>query len=65
MVHFLGLFDKTVRLIKAGLGKKSTISNERLRSELGIDPRGLEEMSISMAESLVEFGVVSPQMRTV
>ena len=63
MVHILGIFDKTIRLIKSGLGRKANISNERLRTELGIEPRSLEEMSVSMAKSLVEFGVVEPKMR--
>lgn len=62
MVHFLGIFDPTVRLIKAGLGKKSIISNKRLVEELGITPRSISEMSVSMAESMVKFGVVSPKM---
>lgn len=62
MVHILGIFDPTVRLIKAGLGKKSIISNQRLIDELGITPRSIHEMSISMAESMVKFGVVSPKM---
>ena len=63
MVHFLAMFDKTIRLIKSGLGVKTECSNERLRTELGIEPRSLKEMTLSMAESMVEFGVVTPKMR--
>jgi len=63
MVHVMAMFDKTVRMIKRGLGKKENVSNERLRTELGIEPRSLKEMSLSMAESMVEFGVVTPKMR--
>ena len=63
MVHILGIFDKTVRMIKGGLGKKENVSNERLRTELGIQPRSLKEMTLSMAETMVEFGVVTPKMR--
>ncbi len=62
-VHIMAMFDKTVRMIKRGLGKKENVSNERLRTELGIEPRSLEEMTLSMAESMVEFGVVTPKMR--
>ncbi len=63
MVHIMAMFDKTVRMIKRGLGKKENVSNKRLREELGIEPRSLEEMSLSMAESMVEFEVVKPKMR--
>ena len=62
-VHIMGMFDKTVRMIKRGLGKHENISNKRLREELGIEPRSIKEMSLSMAETMVEFGVVKPKMR--
>lgn len=62
-VHILAIFDKTVRMIKGGLGKKENCSNERLRKELGIEPRSLKEMTLSMAETMVEFGMVTPKMR--
>lgn len=62
-VHLLAIFDKTVRMIKGGLGKKENCNNERLRTELGIEPRSLKEMTLSMAETMVEFGLVTPKMR--
>ncbi len=63
MVHFIALFDKTIRMIKSGLGVKTECSNERLRTELGIEPRSLKDMTLSMAETMVDFGVVTPKMR--
>lgn len=62
-VHLLAIFDKTVRMIKGGLGKKENCNNDRLRTELGIEPRSLKEMTLSMAETMVEFGLVTPKMR--
>ena len=62
-VHLLAVFDKTVRMIKGGLGKKENCNNERLRTELGIEPRSLKEMTLSMAETMVKFGLVTPKMR--
>jgi hypothetical protein len=44
------------------LGVRRDISNERLRTELGIEPRSLDEMVLSMAESMVKFDVVQPKM---
>jgi dihydroflavonol-4-reductase len=64
VVHIMGIFDKTVRMIKRGLGKHENCSNDRLRTELGIEPRSLEEMTISMAKTMVEYGVVTPKMRS-
>ncbi len=62
-VHILAVFDKTVRMIKRGLGQETKCSNERLRTELGIEPRSLKEMTLAMAKTMVEFGVVTPKMR--
>ncbi|MEE9346852.1 MAG: aldehyde reductase [Robiginitomaculum sp.] len=63
MVHIFAKFDKTVRMIKPGLGKEAKCSNARLRKELGIEPRSLKEMTLSMAKTMTEFGVVTPKMR--
>jgi len=62
-VHILAIFDKTVRMIKPGLGKHENINNERLRTELGINPRSLKDMTLSMAETMVKYGIVKPKMR--
>ena len=63
MVHVLAKFDKSMRLLKSGLGVRRHISNERMRTELGIEPRSLDDMILSMAESMVRFDVVQPKMR--
>ena len=63
MVHILARFDKSMRLLKSGLGVRRHISNERMRTELSIEPRSLDDMILSMAESMVRFGVVQPKMR--
>jgi len=63
MVHILARFDKSMRLLKSGLGVRRHISNERMRTELGIEPRSLDDMILSMAETMVRFDVVQPKMR--
>jgi len=63
MVHILAKFDKSMWLLKSGLGVRRQISNERMRTELGIKPRSLDDMILSMAESMVRFDVVQPKMR--
>ena len=55
MVRLIAIFDKTIRLVSRDLGKKIPISNEKLRKVLKIEPRDLEEMSVSMADSMVKY----------
>ncbi len=59
IVHILAMFDKSIRLLKSGLGVRRIFSNERMRTELNIQPRSLDDMVLSMAESMVRFDVVS------
>ena len=59
VVRIVALFDKTARLGLNDLDVEQKVDNSRLRNVLGIEPRGLEEMTIAMADSLIEYGVVS------
>ena len=56
VVRFIALFDKPTALIVPGLGRRTRISTERIRSELGWQPRPAEEFIVDMAESLIEHG---------
>ncbi|HHL43530.1 MAG TPA: aldehyde reductase [Hellea balneolensis] len=58
LVRILAMFDKTIKLILPQLGEKTNIDNTRLRTVLGIEPRGIEEMSVAMAKTMIEYGVV-------
>ena len=57
-VHAAALFDPTIRLAAGNLGKRTNISNEHIRKVLNWQPRSLEEMVVSMGESLIKYGVV-------
>ncbi|PHR94046.1 MAG: nucleoside-diphosphate sugar epimerase [Robiginitomaculum sp.] len=63
LVSVLAMFDKTIALIKPDLGNQTQCDNSRLKTVLGITPRRTAEMSISMADTMVEFGVVNVQKR--
>ncbi len=63
MVRILAIFDKTIGLIVPSLGQQTNCNNARLRTELGIEPRSIKEMTISMAKTMVDFGLVTPKMR--
>jgi len=58
LVRFFGMFDKTIKMVTRQLGKSEDISNEKLRTVLQIEPRDLEEMSVSMAKSMEKYGLV-------
>ncbi|PHR58361.1 MAG: hypothetical protein COA47_10815 [Robiginitomaculum sp.] len=58
MVRLVGIFDKTIRLASRDLGKETLVDNTKLRTVLEIEPRDLEEMSVSMAKSMEKYGVV-------
>jgi nucleoside-diphosphate-sugar epimerase len=58
LIRFVGLFDKTVRLVVGDLGKRSEISNKLIKKVLDWNPRSLEEMVIAMGKSMIEHGVV-------
>jgi len=58
LVRFRALFDKTTRLVVNDLGRRTQISNERIKKMLNWKPRTLEEMVVAMGESMIEQGVV-------
>lgn len=57
-VRILARFDKTLGLVVNDLGRRQDVSHERARKVLGWSPRGLEEMTVDMGESLIRYGVV-------
>src|SRR5258706_2668668 len=58
VVRLVGMFDKTVRLTSASLGKDYTISTARINRVLNWQPHTLEDTVVSMAESMIRHGVV-------
>ena len=57
-VRFYALFDKTVKGEVPNLGKEIGVSNQKIKDDLGIKFRGAEEAVVSMAESLIQLGVL-------
>lgn len=58
LVKAMGLFDGSVRSITSQLGLKTVYSADRAKSELGWNPRPVEESVVDCARSLIELGVV-------
>ena len=51
-------FNPALKQIVPGLGRRRDYDNSRIKSVLGWQPRSLKEMSISMGESMIKYGVV-------
>ena len=51
-------FDATIKELYYSLGKNIQFSNERMVSELGIQPRPVEESIIDTCYSLIDLGLV-------
>jgi hypothetical protein len=53
------VFDPSVKTVVADLGRIRKVSNQQIRDVLNWQPHSLEEMVVSMGETMVEQGVVS------
>ncbi len=61
LFRLAAMFDKSLRLVVRSLGHKNEIDSSRLRDTLGWTSHGVEEMTLAMADSLIEFGIVKPK----
>jgi nucleoside-diphosphate-sugar epimerase len=59
LVRIVALFDPTAKLVVPDLGRVRQVSSDRLRKVLNWEPRSLEEMTVSMGETMIEQGIVS------
>jgi dihydroflavonol-4-reductase len=57
----IALWDKQVRLILHEVGEPLEINNTKIETILGLELRGLDDMSTSMADSLITYEVVTPK----
>jgi nucleoside-diphosphate-sugar epimerase len=60
-VRAMAIFDKTVRLALNDLDTSQNVDNTKIRTVLNWRPRDLAEMTTSMADSMIEYGVVRPK----
>lgn len=59
VVKIAALFDPTLRLVAGRLDRKAEVSNKLITEVLGWKPHSIPEMTIAMAESMIEFGVIA------
>src|SRR6185312_12372187 len=60
LVRLVALFDAPASLLVQELGKTMDLDTSKIRRLLGFRPRSIEDMVVSMGESLIEHGVVRP-----
>jgi nucleoside-diphosphate-sugar epimerase len=58
LVRIAAVFDPTTRLILTDLSYRREVTSARAKAVLGWKPRTLEEMVVSMGESMIEHGIV-------
>lgn len=58
LLRVVSTWDKTARLAVQELGKRQDLSSARAREVLGFRPHSLEDMVVSMGESMIARGVV-------
>ena len=63
VVRLMALWDGAVRLALNDLGTHQRLDNSSIKRELGWSPRGLADMTTAMADSMIEFGVVTAPRR--
>ncbi|MDX1382685.1 MAG: aldehyde reductase [Thermoanaerobaculia bacterium] len=59
LVRLAAIFDKTARLGLNDLGVKQQVDTTRIRTVLGWEARGLEEMVVAMGQSFIDHGIVT------
>ncbi|MCE9622623.1 MAG: aldehyde reductase [Actinomycetia bacterium] len=61
VMRAIALFDKTAKLAINNLGNNHRFDTSSIRHTLAWTPRPLEDMVVSMAESMITHGVVKPK----
>jgi dihydroflavonol-4-reductase len=59
LVRVFAIFDPTVKTVLSDLGRVRNVSSKRIREVLHWQPHSLEEMTVSMGETMIEQGIVS------
>jgi dihydroflavonol-4-reductase len=57
-VRAMAVFDKTVRLALNDLDTSQNLDTTKIRTVLNWSPRDLREMTVSLADTMIEYGVV-------
>ncbi|WP_129668118.1 SDR family oxidoreductase [Phytoactinopolyspora endophytica] len=60
LVWIVARFDPTMRLALQLVGREELVSSDRAKRELGWTMRPVQQTIIDTAESLIEYGIVSP-----
>jgi nucleoside-diphosphate-sugar epimerase len=59
VVRIVAMFDPTVKTVVSDLGRVRRVSSDRIRRVLNWQPHTLDEMVVSMGETMIQQGIVS------
>lgn len=57
-VRLVAVFDRDLKFVVPEVGKPFHVDATKIKTEMGLEPRDLKEMTISMADSMIKYGIV-------
>ncbi|MFZ1063869.1 MAG: aldehyde reductase [Acidimicrobiales bacterium] len=57
-VRLVALFDRDLKFIIPEIGKPPHVDASKIKTQLGLEPRDLREMTLAMAETMIRYGIV-------
>jgi nucleoside-diphosphate-sugar epimerase len=63
LLRIAALFDHDLRLVVSEIGQPFLIDSSKIRRAFDLSPRDVKEMTLSMADSMIRYGVVRDRTR--
>jgi dihydroflavonol-4-reductase len=57
-VRLVALFDRDLKFIIPEIGKPPHVDATKIKTQLGLEPRDLKEMTLAMADTMIQYGIV-------
>ena len=57
-MRLVAVFDRDLKFVVPEVGKPFHVDATKIKTEMGLEPRDLKEMTISMADSMIKYGIV-------
>jgi len=57
-VRLVALFDRDLKFIIPEIGKPFHVDSRKIKTQLGLEPRDLAEMTFTMAQTMIQYGIV-------
>ena len=57
-VRLVAVFDRDLKFVVPEVGNPAHFNVAKIKTELGLEPRDLTEMTLAMAETMIQYGIV-------